>query len=351
MSPSAPLILPWQYPVAFPISSVRPLQRWRWVAGIKDVDAVPPHRHERARGETIDRLPFAFDRRQRVAPDGTLAPSLALRQALLGCAHRFPGNLLSALRHMIGWMIDEEHIEPDDDPTIGLKSGKAKASRESGGWVPWTEEDMAKYRARWPLGTEARLMFDILHYTHLRLGDASRFGPEHLQRTLKTMMVKVATEKSKGRTRATVPVHREFAVSLAAARNAGVLGMGEVFTGKLVKGEIMPMNKKAWAAKFKKYARLAGVNEPKKNCHGVRKARAEVAAYSDCTEAQMMAMFGWRDNKMPALYIAKANLDKLAIGGMAKIEAYDQTENVADLAIPTDQNRIVTFESNRRKKP
>jgi hypothetical protein len=55
------------------------------------------------------------------------------------------GNLLSALRHMIGWMIDEEHIEPDDNPTIGLKSGKAKVSRESGGWVPWTEEDMAKY--------------------------------------------------------------------------------------------------------------------------------------------------------------------------------------------------------------
>src|SRR6195256_1948421 len=154
------------------------------------------------------------------------------------------GNLLSALRRMIGWMIDEEHIEPDNDPNLGLKSGMAKASRESGGWVPWTEEDMAKYRARWPLGTEAWLMFDILHYTHLRLGDASRFGPEHLHRTLKTMMVKVATEKSKGHTTATVPVHRDFAVSLAAARNAGILGTGEVFTGKLVKGEIVPMNKR-----------------------------------------------------------------------------------------------------------
>jgi plasmid stabilization system protein ParE len=261
------------------------------------------------------------------------------------------GNLLSALRHLIGWMIDEEHIEPDDDPTIGLKSGKAKASRESGGWVPWTEDDMAKYRARWSLGTEARLMFDILHYTHLRLGDASRFGSAHLQCVLKTMMVKVATEKSKGRTTATVPVHRDFAVSLAAARNAGILGTGEAFTGKMVNGEVLPMNKKAWAAKFKKFARLAGVNEPKKNCHGVRKARAEVAAYSECTEAQMMAMFGWRDHKMPALYIAKANLDKLAVGGMAKIEAYDQMENIADLAMPIDQNRIVTFESNRRKKP
>jgi len=38
------------------------------------------------------------------------------------------------------------------------------------------------------------------------------------------------------------------------------------------------MNKKAWAAKFKKYAVLAGVIEPKKSCHGVCKARAEVAA-------------------------------------------------------------------------
>ena len=64
------------------------------------------------------------------------------------------------------------------------------------------------------------------------------------------------------------------------------------------------MNKNAWAAKFKKFSRPAGVNEPKKNCHGMRKARAK-PAYSNCTEAQMMAMFGWRDHKMPALHIAR----------------------------------------------
>jgi hypothetical protein len=85
------------------------------------------------------------------------------------------GNLLSALRGVIRWMIDEGHLNEDDDPTIGLKSGKAKASRETSGFPPWTEEDMALYRAKWPLGTEARLMFDVLHYTFLRLGDAHRF--------------------------------------------------------------------------------------------------------------------------------------------------------------------------------
>jgi hypothetical protein len=35
---------------------------------------------------------------------------------------------------------------------------------------------------------------------------------------------------------------------------------------------------------------------------------------------------------------------------MEKIEAYDQMENIADLAMPVDENRIVIFESNRRKK-
>jgi len=83
------------------------------------------------------------------------------------------------------------------------------------------------------------------------------------------------------------------------------------------------MNKKAWAAKFKKYAVLAGVNEPKKSCHGVRKARAEVAAYADCTKSQMMVMFGWTDPKMPAHYIAKANREKLGVSGMDKIVAFE----------------------------
>ena len=263
------------------------------------------------------------------------------------------GNLLSALRHMIGWMIDEEHIEPDDDPTIGLKSGKAKASRESGGWVPWTEEDMAKYRARWPLGTEARLMFDILHYTFLRLGDAHRFGPAHLRQVVRKMAVQIATEKSRENTTVTVPVHPAFAESLRAARAAGIIGE-DVFAGKMVRGRVRLMNKKAWAAKFKKYAVLARVNEPKKSCHGVRKARAEVAAYADCTESQMMAMFGWTDPKMPALYIAQANREKLGFSGMDKVVAFDQSASLDDFTAnetgTNALNEVVTFPGNIRKK-
>jgi hypothetical protein len=79
-------------------------------------------------------------------------------------------------------MIDEDHLDEDDDPTIGVRSGKAKASRESDGFVPWSDEDMALYRAKWPLGT------DVLHYTFLRLGDAHRFGPPHLRQIVSKKM-------------------------------------------------------------------------------------------------------------------------------------------------------------------
>ena len=178
-------------------------------------------------------------------------------------------------------------------------------------------------------------------------------GPPHLRQVVRKMAVQIATEKSRGNTTVTVPVHPEFAESLRAARAAGIIG-AEVFTGKLVKGRVLGMNKKAWAMKFKKYAVLAGVNEPKKSCHGVRKARAEVAAYADCTESQMMAMFGWTDPKMPAHYIALANREKLGMSGMDKIIAFDQSNSLDDLvSLPRENNggtreanKVVTLRSN-----
>jgi len=109
---------------------------------------------------------------------------------------------------------------------------------------------------------------------------------------------------------------------------------------------------------FKKYAVQAGVNEPKKSCHGVRKARAEVAAYADCTESQMMAMFGWTDPKMPAHYIAQANRERLGMSGMEKIVAFDQSQSLDDfLQLPEANstrtpsgNGVVTFPGNIKKK-
>jgi len=60
------------------------------------------------------------------------------------------------------------------------------------------------------------------------------------------------------------------------------------FTGKIVRDRVVPMNKKAWAAKLKKCAVLAGVNEPKKSSH-------RCARPAPGSPLMMMAMFGWAD--------------------------------------------------------
>jgi hypothetical protein len=92
--------------------------------------------------------------------------------------------------------------------------------------------------------------------------------------------------------------------------------------------------------------------------HPIRKARAEVAAYADCTESQMMAMFGWTDPKMPAHYIAQANREKLGMSGMDKVVAFDQSQSLDDFMPLSDANRagtsgennVVTLAGNIRKK-
>ena len=76
-----------------------------------------------------------------------------------------------------------------------------------------------------------------------------------LRQIVRKMAVQIATEKSRGNTTITVPVHPAFADSLRAARAAGITG-AEVFIGKIVKGCVLPMNKKAWAAKLCSVGRI-----------------------------------------------------------------------------------------------
>jgi hypothetical protein len=64
------------------------------------------------------------------------------------------------------------------------------------------------------------------------------------------LAVQTATEKSRGKTTVTLPVHPEFVDSLRAAQAAAIVG-AEVFTRKMVKDRVLPMKKEAWAAKFK----------------------------------------------------------------------------------------------------
>ena len=45
------------------------------------------------------------------------------------------------------------------NPTIGVEDPERP---KSDGFIPWSEEDVAAYQKRWPIGTRQRVWLDIL---------------------------------------------------------------------------------------------------------------------------------------------------------------------------------------------
>ena len=64
-----------------------------------------------------------------------------------------------------------------------------------------------------------------------------------------------------------------------------------------------PYSANGFGNRFREWCDKAGL--PHCSAHGLRKAGACIAAENGATEAQLMAIFGWSDPEMPALYTKK----------------------------------------------
>jgi hypothetical protein len=76
-------------------------------------------------------------------------------------------NFLDAMRGLFRWATEAKLVK--HDPTLEVRNPPRKASD---GFIPWTEEHVAKYQQRWPIGTRQRVWLDVLLYSGLRRGDA-----------------------------------------------------------------------------------------------------------------------------------------------------------------------------------
>lgn len=87
------------------------------------------------------------------------------------------GHRLKAWRMLCAFAAESGLI--DADPSNGVKSPRAP---KSDGHPPWTADDIAQFRARWPIGTTPRAAMELLHWTGARISDAVRIGPQHIGR-------------------------------------------------------------------------------------------------------------------------------------------------------------------------
>jgi integrase len=210
-------------------------------------------------------------------------------------------NFLDAMRGLFRWAKGAALIKVD--PTAGVSNPVRKGGD---GFKVWSEEDMAAYEARWPLGTRQRVWLDVLAYTGLRRGDVVRLGRQHVRDGVATLK----TEKSGYTIEVALPILPVLQETL----DAGPCGDLTFVAG----ANARPLTKESFGNEFRAACKLAGVPG---SAHGVRKIAATRAANNGATEAQLMAIFGWTDPKMAAHYTKSANRKRLAAEAMAKLNA------------------------------
>jgi len=205
-------------------------------------------------------------------------------------------HFLDAMRGLFRWALQAQLIKAD--PTVGVENPPRKSGD---GFVPWTEEHVTKYQARWPIGTRQRVWLDVLLYTGLRRGDAARLGRQHVRDGIATIKV----EKSSHMAEVNLPI----LPVLQATLDAGPCGDLTFIAG--TNGR--PLTKESFGNEFKAACREAGVPG---SAHGVRKLAATTMANNGATVAQLEAVFAWTGGTMASLYTRKADRRRLALGAM-----------------------------------
>ena len=230
-------------------------------------------------------------------------------------------HFIDTMRGLFRWALKARLVK--SDPTLGVGYPKQKKGE---GFIPWTEDHVAAYERRWPIGTRQRVWLDLLLYTGLRRGDVVRLGRQHVRDGVATLK----TEKSNYTIEVTLPILPVLKRTL----DAGPRGDLAFICG--LRGE--PLTKESFGNDFREACRKAGVPG---SAHGVRKIAATRAANSGATVAQLEAIFGWRGGRMASHYTASADRRRLAMEAMHKLSDEIGTKsNDVRTSIPAPEGEV-----------
>lgn len=185
-----------------------------------------------------------------------------------------------------------------DDPLVATDTFKG------GTWHTWTDEEIAAFEARWPVGTRQRLAFDLLIFTGQRSGDVRRMTWAHVANG------KVKVKQSKTGAELTIVRHPDLEPSLAAfQRDVGCIVVTEF--GK-------PFSERGFGNWMADAITAAGLPDA---CvtHGIRKAAARRLAEAGCTPHEIQSITGHTTLKEVERYTAAVSREALATAAIGKV--------------------------------
>lgn len=217
-------------------------------------------------------------------------------------------NRLKIISAMFEWAIQPEVAMATTNPVRGVK----KLEESTDGHHTLTEQELAQFEDKHPLGSKARLAFAIFRYTGLRVCDAAVLGRQHLyssrlsdgREELRFRITPKKTSKSSAVV-VDMPVLAPLADAIAACPITNLTFLVTEY-GK-------PFSEKGLGNKMRDWFDEAGLNHC--SSHGIRKADATIAAENGATGHQLMGMMGWTTLKQAEIYTRKAERKRLASSG------------------------------------
>lgn len=205
-------------------------------------------------------------------------------------------NYLKTVRALFKWAVGTEILR--SDPTQGVD----RAATTGDGFHVWSEEEIEKYEAHWPIGTRERLWLAVFLYTGLRRGDAACLRHDQI----KNGVILMRAEKNKAQL--AIPILPELQAVIDASPK-GETTLISTHGGK-------QLTKESLGNLFREACMAAGVPG---RAHGLRKAGATRAANNGATERELEAIFGWHGGRMAAHYTRAADRGRLAKQAIGKV--------------------------------
>jgi integrase len=193
-----------------------------------------------------------------------------------------------------------------DDPTLRIKTFPEHE------FHTWTEDEIAQYEDRWPIGSRERTSYALHLYTGQRRADVARMAWTDVAGNA------INVVQAKTGARLTIPLHPNLSAALRAWPRNNVVMLTTAFNKPFTYAGYGNMMADAIAA--------AGLPD---RCvlHGLRKAAARRLAEAGCTEKEIAAVTGHTTLKEVARYTRAADQKRLAAGAVAKLVEQKPHEN------------------------
>ena len=224
-------------------------------------------------------------------------------------------NLRKVLRHLLEHAITINIIKAN--PAVRVKKFKTRGD----GVHTWSEEEVALFQARHPLGTRAHLAVMLMLYTGQRRSDAVRMGWQHVRGK------KIAVRQEKTDTPLLIPIAPALMQALEAVPRSNMTF--------LMTERGAPFTSAGFGNWFRDRCNEAGL--PQCSAHGLRKLAATRLAEAGCSEREIMAITGHKSFAEVSRYVEAARQSRLAEQAMSKMLGTESEQKLSNLPTRLDK--------------